>query len=180
MHKDSGECDETTTDVKEDTTTPPTPHSPVRPCLRKPAVPAHATAPVIPDSRSTQRSSRPEQLPLQPPVPAQGDQDFDSRDVRTWNRGIDVPLSAALSILTDKQLGRGLSHHKMLLSVPEDWWRNPDTGQLTACTIMVNECVKISARGHYLNCTILKPDAAMKQGQLLQLLISDCKGQTPA
>mmetsp|Transcript_61453 Transcript_61453/g.126937 ORF Transcript_61453/g.126937 Transcript_61453/m.126937 type:complete len:138 (-) Transcript_61453:92-505(-) len=43
----------------------------------------------------------------------------------TWTTGADVPVDAALHILSDKQLGRALAHHKLILHLPIDWWINP-------------------------------------------------------
>ena len=82
--------------------------------------------------------------------------------------GADVPLDASLAILSDKQLGRALAHHKLVLQVPADWWKNPATQRFTACSVMVDKCAKIGG-SYYLDCTILKPDAAHEQNQVLQL-----------
>ena len=59
----------------------------------------------------------------------------------------------------------------MVLTLPRDWWQNPATQHMTACSVMVDECVKLGG-GFYLNCTILKPDSALKEGQILQLPVS--------
>ena len=79
-----------------------------------------------------------------------------------------MPLDASLVILSDKQLGWALAHHKMVLQVPADWWRNPTTQRFTACSVMVDKCEKIGG-SYYLNCTVLKPDAAHRQNHILQL-----------
>mmetsp|Transcript_29944 Transcript_29944/g.61572 ORF Transcript_29944/g.61572 Transcript_29944/m.61572 type:complete len:247 (+) Transcript_29944:34-774(+) len=78
------------------TPTPDTPESPPAPA---PAATAR------PNTRS--RSSTP------PPDPS-----VNHRDVRTWVRGSDIPLDASLRLLSDKQLGRALAHHKLVLQLP--------------------------------------------------------------
>jgi len=87
-----------------------------------------------------------------------------------------VPDTAAISLLSDKQLGRVLAHHKTVLQVPQDWWINPVTGKKTACTVMATACTKI-AGAYYLDCQLIKPDAARKSGHILQLPVSAAKGK---
>mmetsp|Transcript_61456 Transcript_61456/g.126949 ORF Transcript_61456/g.126949 Transcript_61456/m.126949 type:complete len:282 (-) Transcript_61456:741-1586(-) len=113
-------------------TTPPTqprdsPAVPAKPASPPPAAaapppPPAATQPTpaapTPVTRARTRSMR-EQAPAQPA------RHFDHTDVRTWTTGADVPLDTSLQILSDKQLGRALAHHKLLLHLPVDWWINP-------------------------------------------------------
>mmetsp|Transcript_29888 Transcript_29888/g.61453 ORF Transcript_29888/g.61453 Transcript_29888/m.61453 type:complete len:245 (-) Transcript_29888:246-980(-) len=61
-------------------------------------------------------------------------------DPRTWIRGADVPESASLDVLSDKQLGRAVVHHKMIL-----------------------------------DCQVVKPDSARREGQILQLPVGTAK-----
>jgi len=93
-------------------------------------------------------------------------------------RGADVPDSAVIALLTDKQLGRTLAHHKVVLQVPQDWWRDPATGRMTACSVMATACVKVAGH-YYLDCQIVKPDRACKEGQILQLPVGAARGKTP-
>jgi len=87
-----------------------------------------------------------------------------------------VPDTAVISLLSDKQLGRVLAHHKTVLQVPQDWWINPVTGKKTACAVMATACTKI-AGAYYLDCQLIKPDAARKSGHILQLPVSAAKGK---
>jgi len=86
------------------------------------------------------------------------------------------PDSAVLDLLTDKQLGRAIVHHKMVLQVPQDWWRDPTTGRLTACTVMATGCTKLAGQ-FYLDCQVVKPDKARREGHILQLPVGSAKGR---
>jgi len=99
-------------------------------------------------------------------------------DIRTWIRGADVPATAALDLLSDKQLGRALVHHKMILQVPKDWWIDPVTGLYSACTVLATDCKKIA--GHmYLDCQVIKPDKARREGQIIQFPVGKTNGNRP-
>mmetsp|Transcript_61809 Transcript_61809/g.127800 ORF Transcript_61809/g.127800 Transcript_61809/m.127800 type:complete len:101 (-) Transcript_61809:693-995(-) len=66
----------------------------------------------------------------------------------------------------------------MILQLPQDWWRDPLTGKPTACTVMATSCTKL--KGYcYLDCQVVKPDKARRQGHVVQLPISKCKGLYP-
>mmetsp|Transcript_60981 Transcript_60981/g.125700 ORF Transcript_60981/g.125700 Transcript_60981/m.125700 type:complete len:410 (+) Transcript_60981:404-1633(+) len=84
-----------------------------------------------------------------------------------------TPDSAVLDILTDKQLGR-----EIVLQVPADWWRDPNTGRLTACTVMATLCTKLAGQ-IYVDCQIVKPDNARRDGHILQLPVGSAKGCHP-
>mmetsp|Transcript_30756 Transcript_30756/g.63612 ORF Transcript_30756/g.63612 Transcript_30756/m.63612 type:complete len:374 (+) Transcript_30756:605-1726(+) len=169
--------------VTEDTpafSTPPTQpmHPPAAPAILKPAAAAQPPTPAA-------AAPTPDPTPEPPRSPCTRSA-MDSepslplhKDVHTWTRGADVPLDATLGILSDQQLSRALAHHKMLLHLPADWWHNPVTCKPTACTVMVDRCVKIGERGFHLDCTILKPDLAHMQGQQLQFPVGNVKGKTP-
>mmetsp|Transcript_60386 Transcript_60386/g.124136 ORF Transcript_60386/g.124136 Transcript_60386/m.124136 type:complete len:312 (+) Transcript_60386:72-1007(+) len=126
------------------------------------------------DSESTSRTGQPSQALHPPSVPHIPAQD----DIRTWIRGADVPSTASLDLLSDKQLGRALVHHKMLLQVPKDWWIDPVTGEYTACTVMATACHKIAGQ-MYIDCQIIKPDRARREGQVLQLSVGTARGKQP-
>mmetsp|Transcript_62290 Transcript_62290/g.129193 ORF Transcript_62290/g.129193 Transcript_62290/m.129193 type:complete len:133 (-) Transcript_62290:721-1119(-) len=100
----------------------------------------------------------------------------ESQDPRMWVRGADVPDTAVLSLLSNKQLGRAIAHHKTVLQIPKDWWRDPTTGTMTACTVMATSCVKIASQ-YYLDCQLLKPTAARKAGHVLQIPVGAAKGK---
>jgi len=138
--KDDGGDNETGEDavVNEDDevfTTPPTQpmHPPAAPKAPDtpaptPAVPSPApAAEPSPSPPVTRARTRSQDAPAPVPTlaPAQPARHVDHRDVRTWTSGADVPLDASLQILTDKQLGRALSHHKLLLHLPR--LRYPET-----------------------------------------------------
>mmetsp|Transcript_60384 Transcript_60384/g.124124 ORF Transcript_60384/g.124124 Transcript_60384/m.124124 type:complete len:327 (+) Transcript_60384:72-1052(+) len=126
------------------------------------------------DSESTSRTGQPSQALHPPSVPHIPAPD----DIHTWIRGADVPSTASLDLLLDKQLGRALVHHKMILQVPKDWWIDPVTGEYTACTVLATACHKIA--GHmYIDCQIVKPDRARREGQLLQLPVGKARGKQP-
>mmetsp|Transcript_60986 Transcript_60986/g.125719 ORF Transcript_60986/g.125719 Transcript_60986/m.125719 type:complete len:93 (-) Transcript_60986:295-573(-) len=66
----------------------------------------------------------------------------------------------------------------MVLQVPKDWWRDPNTGRLTACTVMATSCTKLAGQ-FYVDCQIIKPDNARREGQILQLPVGAAKGRHP-
>mmetsp|Transcript_17909 Transcript_17909/g.36017 ORF Transcript_17909/g.36017 Transcript_17909/m.36017 type:complete len:95 (+) Transcript_17909:1923-2207(+) len=69
-----------------------------------------------------------------------------------------------------------MAHHKAVLQVPRDWWKNPATQQMSACTVMVTRCQKISGQ-YYLDCQLVKPDSARKAGHVLQLPVGAARGK---
>eukprot|EP00961_Rhodomonas_salina_P136483 1836210-Rhodomonas_salina.1 len=73
---------------------------------------------------------------------AQWERCIDPRDPRTWSSGADVPLTASLSTMTDKQLGRALAHHKFVFRLPKEWWHNQHTDRYESCTAVASDVVK--------------------------------------
>mmetsp|Transcript_61418 Transcript_61418/g.126829 ORF Transcript_61418/g.126829 Transcript_61418/m.126829 type:complete len:236 (-) Transcript_61418:251-958(-) len=99
-------------------------------------------------------------------------------DIRTWVLGANVPANAALDLLSNKQLGCALVHHKMILQVPKDWWIDPITGQYLPCTVLATGCNKIAGQ-MYLNCQVIKPDKARREGQIIQFPVGKTNGNRP-
>mmetsp|Transcript_30551 Transcript_30551/g.63129 ORF Transcript_30551/g.63129 Transcript_30551/m.63129 type:complete len:92 (-) Transcript_30551:91-366(-) len=66
----------------------------------------------------------------------------------------------------------------MILQLPRDWWIDPNTGQYTPCTVLATECKKI-AGNMYLDCQIIKPDNARREGQILQLPVGKARNKHP-
>eukprot|EP00961_Rhodomonas_salina_P254455 3438285-Rhodomonas_salina.1 len=112
--------------------------------------------------------------------PSQGAQKLravDPRDQRTWVSGADVPLTAPLSVMSDKQLGRALAHHKFHFYLPKEWWVNTKTREYEACTAVATSCVKVNTR-FYLNCSIVSPKASQRHAHELQFALGPHKGFT--
>jgi len=105
----------------------PVPVPAARPNTRsqQPPVPAPEPTPTpapVPAARPNTRSQQPpapapEPTPTPTPTPPAAPP-VNHRDARTWIRGADIPLDASLRLLSDKQLGRALSHHKLVLQLP--------------------------------------------------------------
>mmetsp|Transcript_30763 Transcript_30763/g.63643 ORF Transcript_30763/g.63643 Transcript_30763/m.63643 type:complete len:452 (-) Transcript_30763:341-1696(-) len=89
----------------------PKPAAAAPPPMPAPPAPAAAAPPTAPPPVSPARPRTRSAESNAPPATLQ-------KDVRTWTRGADVPLDAAIGILSDQQLGRALAHHKLLLHLP--------------------------------------------------------------
>jgi len=154
--------------------TSPTPPRPAEQQHREPGRPPSTGEKSHSGQQGRSQVEQPSQA-LQPPyVPSIPSRD----DIRTWIRGADVPATASLDTLSDKQLGRALVHHKTILQLPKDWWIDPVTGKYTACTVLATDCKKIA--GHmYLDCQIIKPDKARREGQILQIPVGKTNGNRP-
>mmetsp|Transcript_61806 Transcript_61806/g.127788 ORF Transcript_61806/g.127788 Transcript_61806/m.127788 type:complete len:108 (-) Transcript_61806:201-524(-) len=80
--------------------------------------------------RTTRRQQRPRSLHSMAPPPPSGEPSQPSGErTRVRQPGEDLhlpaPDTAVLSLLSDKLLGRALAHHKLVLQVPSDWWKDP-------------------------------------------------------
>jgi len=99
----------------------------------------------------------------------------DAQDARTWTSGADVPLTAPISVMTDKQLGRALAHHKFVFRLPKEWWYNHTTGQYESCIAVADSCVKLNGR-FYLNCSIVAPAPTKRSAHVLQFPVGSSRG----
>eukprot|EP00961_Rhodomonas_salina_P108938 1465982-Rhodomonas_salina.1 len=102
---------------------------------------------------------------------AQLERRMDPRDPRTWSSGADFPLTASLSTMTDKQLGRALAHHKFVFRLLKEWWHNQHTDRYESCTAVASDVVKVNQH-YYLNCTIVSPGPAKRVAHTLQFPLS--------
>eukprot|EP00961_Rhodomonas_salina_P068813 923932-Rhodomonas_salina.1 len=117
------------------------------------------------DSSETERL-HPEDLVRDPHERAQMQLRVDPQDPRTWVSGVDIPLSASLSSLTDKQLATALVHHKVIFQLPCEWWKNEKTGAYEPCTAVATAVDKVAKRW-YVNCTITNPTQGKRHAQVL-------------
>eukprot|EP00961_Rhodomonas_salina_P291224 3931812-Rhodomonas_salina.1 len=108
---------------------------------------------------------------------AQLQRDVDKRDPRTWSSGADVPLTASISTMSDKQLGRALCHHKFVFKLPKEWWYNTKRERYEACTAVATSCVKINGR-FYINCSIVSPSPSQRAAHELQFPVGSSRGFT--
>ena len=81
-----------------------------------------------------------------------------------------------IATLKDGKLASILADAKFVLQLPQDWWRNPTTDQLTPVTVQATRawCTK---GWHFLDCQILQPSSAASQ--TVQLPISERNGHYP-